>query len=118
MGAQYLDQLLRRARRVADGPHRGWLNHASAQLPECRLFMHRHMIGLVALDLVLRGIRAGVPCAAHEFGVSCVHAGDVTADPPCFRVPADVIAHFVLMANGASVSSFGTASDSHLPTKI
>jgi hypothetical protein len=53
--------------------------------------MHRDMIGLVALDLVLRFILAGMNCVAFKRDVARDDPGDPAADPSGFRVPAHVI---------------------------
>jgi hypothetical protein len=52
------------------------------------------MIGFVALDLVLRIVRARVMDIAFVVHVPCVHAHDAAADPPSFGIPAHVIAGF------------------------
>src|ERR1041384_1752308 len=55
-------------------------------------FVQGDMVGLVALDLVLRLVPAGmvdVALVAHVLGV---HPDDAAADPPGLGIPADVIA--------------------------
>jgi hypothetical protein len=50
------------------------------------------VIGLVALDRVLRIIGAGMVDLALAVHVIAVHADDAAAHPTGLRVPADVIA--------------------------
>jgi hypothetical protein len=53
--------------------------------------MHRDVIGLIALDLVLRIILAGMNRVALERDPGRNDPGDPTADSAGFRVPAHVI---------------------------
>ena len=62
------------------------------------------MIGLVAFDLVLRVVRAGVMAVAligHIFGV---HPHYPACDPACFGIPAHVIADLEYSRHDASAS--------------
>ena len=56
--------------------------------------MHRDVIGLIALDLVLRIILARMNRVAFERDPGRNDSGDPTADSAGFRVPAHVIADF------------------------
>ena len=53
--------------------------------------MHRDVIGLIALDLVLRIILAGMNCVAFERDPGSNDSSDPAADSAGFRVPAHVI---------------------------
>jgi hypothetical protein len=53
--------------------------------------MHRDVIGIIALDLVLRFILAGMNRVAFERDPGRDDSGNPAADPPGFRVPAHVI---------------------------
>jgi hypothetical protein len=64
----------------------------SAAAPERRAFVQGYMIGLVALDRVLRLVPAGVMDVAFVGDVFRVHPHDPAADAAGFRIPADVIA--------------------------
>src|SRR6266851_5965828 len=66
--------------------------------------MQGDMIGLVAFDLVLRVVRAGVMDVAligHIFGV---HPHYPACDPACFGIPAHVIADLEYSRHDASAS--------------
>jgi hypothetical protein len=54
--------------------------------------MSRNMISLAAFDLILRIIFCGVMYITFVIEVLAVHFDDRTGDPPCFRVPAYLIA--------------------------
>lgn len=56
--------------------------------------MQRHVIGLVALDLVLRIVGARVMRISLVGHVFLMHPHDPAADPAGFGIPADVIADF------------------------
>jgi hypothetical protein len=53
--------------------------------------MHRDVIGLIALDLVLRFILAGMNRVAFKPDLSRDDSGNPATDPPGFRVPAHVV---------------------------
>src|ERR1044071_1539644 len=55
-------------------------------------FVQGDMVGLVALDLVLRLVPAGMVDIALVVHVLGVHPDDAAADPPGLGIPADVIA--------------------------
>jgi len=56
--------------------------------------VRRDVIGLVAPDLVLRVIRAGVVRVSLVVEIPGVHLDDGAADVAGFRVPGDVVADF------------------------
>lgn len=56
--------------------------------------MHCDMVRLVALDLILRIILAGVVRVPLVVEVFRMHLDDLAADVPGLRVPGDVIAGF------------------------
>jgi hypothetical protein len=56
--------------------------------------MHRDVIGLIAFDLVLRIILAGMNRVAFERDPGSNDSGDPAADPAGFRIPAHVISPF------------------------
>ena len=56
--------------------------------------MHCDMISLVALDLILRIIFAGVVRVPLVVEIFRMHLDDLAADVPGLRVPGDVIADF------------------------
>ena len=47
---------------------------------QCHPFVHRDVIGLVALDLVLRFISARVMDVSFVMDIQCVHLDDRAAD--------------------------------------
>ena len=53
--------------------------------------MHRNVARFVALNLVLRGLRARVMKMAFEVHILGVHLYDRAADVPGFRVPGDLV---------------------------
>lgn len=59
------------------------------------------MVGLVASDLILRILAAGVMPAAFIIGVSHMHFIDYAADPARFRVPANVISNLKSLRHGS-----------------
>jgi hypothetical protein len=66
--------------------------------------VHRDVIGLVALDLILRGIVARVTSMPLVVNVLRVHANDRPADVSGFRVPSDVIANLESFGHDGSRS--------------
>src|SRR6476659_1136320 len=58
------------------------------------------MVGLVALDLKLRLVFAGVVCIALPFHILRMHPGDRPADTTGLRVPSHMIADFELFPHG------------------
>jgi hypothetical protein len=66
---------------------------SSMHLSQRRTFVHRDVIGLVALDFILRIIRAGVMSVSLVIGVSCMDLDDPAADLTGFGVPRHVIAN-------------------------
>src|SRR6185437_15751379 len=67
---------------------------SSAGLSQRRALVGRNVVGLVAPDLVLRVILAGVVRVALVVEVPGVDLDDGAADVAGFRVPGDVIADF------------------------
>src|SRR6185312_277279 len=65
-----------------------------AQLRQCRPFVHRYVIGLVALYLVLRLFIARMNGVAFERNFGSYDFDDPSADAPGFGVPAHVVAYF------------------------
>lgn len=63
-----------------------------AQVPQRASLVQGEVIGLVALDLVVRIIRAGMMNIAAADHIAGVHPDDAAADPAGLRIPADVIA--------------------------
>jgi hypothetical protein len=66
---------------------------SSMHLSQRRTFVHRDVIGLIALDFILRIIRAGVMSVSLVIGVSCMDLDDPAADMTGFGVPRHVIAN-------------------------
>ena len=58
--------------------------------------MHGDVIGLVALDLILRIIRIGVVRVSLIIDICCMHFDDRSADVPGLRVPGYMISDFKL----------------------
>ena len=56
-----------------------------------RAFVHRDVVGLVALDFILRFIRARMMGIALVIHVAGMHTDDRSADVPGLGVPSDVI---------------------------
>jgi hypothetical protein len=80
--------------------------------PKRRSLVHRDMIGLIALDLVLRIILARVNRVTLKCDCGCDDSGDAAADTPGFRVPAHVISaletrlyHWLALLGGSMVRS-------------
>src|SRR6185312_2224476 len=65
-------------------------------LPEGRALVHGYVVGLVALDLVLRIILAGVMGMAFVVGVPGMHLHDMAAHVARLRVPTHMVTHFEL----------------------
>src|SRR5690606_13472134 len=71
----------------------------SVDLLQRASLVHGDMVSLVALDLVLRLLLAGVARMAFVLGVASMHLGDLAADPPSLGVPADMIADVELLTH-------------------
>jgi hypothetical protein len=69
---------------------------SAAHFFQRRAFVHGDVIGLIALDFVLRIIRAGVVRVALVIDVLGMHLDDPAADAPGLRVPGHVVADFEL----------------------
>src|SRR5687767_7250900 len=61
------------------------------------------MLGLVALDFVLRFIHAGVTRMALVLGLASVNLDDSAGYKPSFRIPADVVADFEVFHDEVSL---------------
>src|SRR6516225_6785307 len=68
------------------------LASALLDLLEGRPLVDRQVVGLVALDNVLRLLFRGVPLVALEDDLPGHFLLDRPPDPPCLRVPLDMIA--------------------------
>ena len=64
----------------------------TAKTAQCFAFVQGDVIRLVALDLVLRVILAGMVDVALVVHVLGMHPNDSASDSPGLRIPADVIA--------------------------
>ena len=62
--------------------------------PQCCSLVHGDMIGLIALNLVLRIILARMMDVAFVVHVCRVHPHDMAADPASFGIPGYMIADF------------------------
>ena len=71
-------------------------------MPERAALMQSDVIGLVALDLILRIVRARVMDIAFIVHVLCVHPHDTAAHPAGFGIPAHVIADLECLCHGES----------------
>src|SRR5579883_3329723 len=71
-----------------------------AYLFQRRAFVHRDVVGLVALDLILRIIVAGVTRMAFVVNIPGVHLDGPAADIAGFRVPDHVIADLEFLRHG------------------
>src|SRR5438874_811337 len=65
-----------------------------AKLSQSRPFMHGNMIGLIALDFILRLVLSGVMRVALVIRVLRMDLYNPAADMPGLGIPRDVIAHF------------------------
>jgi hypothetical protein len=63
-----------------------------AKSGERRAFVEGDVLGLAALDLVLRRFRARMVRVAVNIEIACMDANDRPADAPGFRIPAHMIA--------------------------
>ena len=57
-------------------------------------FVHRDVVGLVALDFILWIVRARVMRVSLVISIFCMNLDDLAADMTRFRVPRHVIANF------------------------
>src|SRR5690625_4836593 len=69
-----------------------WTVHL-ALLPQRAPLVHGHVVGLVAVDLVLWLLRTAATHPALELHVLRVHGADHAADHPGLGVPLDVVTH-------------------------
>jgi hypothetical protein len=77
------------------------LHRKSAEASQHGSLVQGDVIGLVALDFVLRLVRAGTVNVAFVINVSSMDFDDFSAHPPGFRIPAHVIADFECLDHGA-----------------
>src|SRR5262249_10963760 len=61
--------------------------------PQHAPLVQGNVIGLVAFDLVLRFVLAGVVDVSFVVHVLCMHLDDFPADPAGLRIPAYTVAH-------------------------
>ncbi len=84
-------------------------------------FVQRYVIGLVALDLVLRVILARMMDVTLVVQVFGVHSYDATADPAGFGIPTHVIADFEYLSHNEPLGrvhfNHSTAEDAS-PTSL
>src|SRR5512135_630343 len=83
---------------------RSWPGGASFRLHflQRRAFMHGDVVGLVALDFILRIILARVVQMPLEINIFCMHLGDLAADLPGFRVPGHMITDLEFLRHDGS----------------
>lgn len=81
---------------------------AFLELLECRPFVDRHMIGLVALDDVLRLLFGSVPLVAFEHDLRGHFLLDRASNSACLGVPFDVIASFECSCHRSAPERFTT----------
>jgi hypothetical protein len=67
-------------------------DHASTDAPQCSTFVQRDVRRFIAFDFVLRIVLARVVDMAFVVHVFGVDLDDFAPHPPCFRIPADMIA--------------------------
>lgn len=70
---------------------------SAVKAPQCFALVHGDMIGLIALDLVLRIILTRMMDIAFVVHVSRVHLYDMAADPASFGIPGYMVADFECM---------------------
>src|SRR6185503_1365743 len=70
---------------------------------QCAPLVQRHVIGLVALDLIPRIPGACVVNVAAPVHIPGMHLDDPSADVPRFRVPTDMVADLEGLGRGRSV---------------
>jgi hypothetical protein len=65
--------------------------------------MEGNMVGLGALDLILRNVRAGMMGVAFDIDGACVHAYDRAADASRLGIPTRAIADFEVIRHDDSM---------------
>lgn len=70
---------------------------STVKAPQCLALVHGDMIGLIALDLVLRIILTRMMDIAFVVHVARVHPYDMAADPASFGIPGYMVADFECM---------------------
>ncbi len=82
----------------------------SVKASQCFALVHGDMIGLIALDLVLRIVLFRMMDIAFVVDVPGVHPNDVAADAACFGIPSYVVADFECLRHDLySISWAGAA---------
>ena len=71
---------------------RAWQNGSVAKLCERRALVEGNMVGLGALDLILRNVRARMMGIALDLEIARMHANDRAADAPGLGIPTHTIA--------------------------
>ena len=61
------------------------------------------MVGLGALDLILRNVRARVMGVAFDLEIASTYSDDRAADAPCLRIPAHAIMYLEALRHGRSI---------------
>lgn len=61
------------------------------------------MAALIAFDLVLWVVTAGMMCMAFVIKIALMNLHDLTADMACFRISCDMIADFKMFHVTASI---------------
>jgi hypothetical protein len=80
---------------------------SAVQLFQRRAFVHRDVVGLVALEFVRRIILARMVRVPLVLNILCVHPDDGSADVPGLRVPGHVIADFACARHDGFASGGG-----------
>ena len=73
----------------------------STEVSQHRGLVQGDVIGLVALDFILRLVRGGMMYVTFVVDVPSVHFGDFPAHSPGFRIPAHVIANLERLDHGS-----------------
>src|SRR5438477_11644645 len=88
--------------------HRSRLGLASVAKPdECRTLVERDMISLVALDLILRNVRARVMSITFVLDVAPMYTDNRAADASGLGIPAHTIANLEAFHHDRSVRCSG-----------
>jgi hypothetical protein len=83
--------------------NRSRLAGASVAKPgECRAFVERDVLGLVALDLVLRRFSARMVRVAFDVKIASMYANNYPVDAAGLRIPAHMIANLEVVPHGHS----------------
>jgi hypothetical protein len=79
-----------------------WNGLSAVCLLQCRFFMHRDVVSLVAFVLILWLIQACVARVSFVLKVFGMNFNNLATDMPGFRVPGHVIADFELICHDSS----------------